>query len=118
MARKFITTEIPDYAKAAEYKYATRSFTLALLAIAPYGFAAWLFSAFGGTVLYLLVITVIGLLFASVGFAFAAITDSRRNERPRLVRGWAIAALTLNFLHVAFVVLGIFLLISGLDPEG
>lgn len=118
MAKKFITTEVPAYAKAPEYSFATRSFTLAVLAISPYGIGVWLFSAFGGIAILLMVLAVLGLLIASTCYAITALTQAQRNERPRLARGWAIAAFTLNFLHVAVVILGIFWLMSGLDPEG
>jgi hypothetical protein len=83
-----------------------------LAAIAPYGIGVWLFSLFGGVALYLTVLVVIVCLVASTYYAVFALLRARRNERPRLVKGWAIIALAINVIHVILVVIGISLLLN------
>ncbi|MGA7732137.1 MAG: hypothetical protein WCD37_12805 [Chloroflexia bacterium] len=114
MSKKLITVtkEIPEYAKAPEYGVATRSTTLALTAIVPYGIGVWLFSLFGDVALYLTVLVVVVCLVASTYYAVLALARARRNERPRLVKGWAIIALAINVIHIVLVVIGISMLMN------
>ena len=99
--------------KTSEHRAATWAVVLALLSG-----VAWTISIplAGATQQGLIFVAALGLalllVMASVGLAMYALVNASKNMRPAQIRGWTIAALVLNALHVLVLVVLIGWLLS------